>query len=101
MCSAALDAFGDARTLSAPIQHAMSEKAGCQTSEPLDSVIGGMLANQRGVWEGRNTVCALVSSAALQSWVYIVTPIVSPRVSNWRKQCLFVFWFCSGRSNLY
>ena len=28
-------------------------------SEPLDSLIGGVLANQCGVWEGQNTVCAL------------------------------------------
>ena len=59
MCSAALEAFGAARTLSAPIQHAKSEEVGCRTSEPLDSLIGGVLANQRGVWEGRNAVCAL------------------------------------------
>ena len=46
-------------------------------SEPLGSLIGGALANQRGVWEGRNTVCALVLYAlhsviprfhALRSW---------------------------------
>ena len=60
MCSAALEAFGAARTLFAPIQHVKSEEVGCWTSEPLDSLIGGVLANQCGVWEGRNTVCALV-----------------------------------------
>ena len=27
---------------------------------PLDTLIGSVLANQRGVWEGKNTVCALV-----------------------------------------
>ena len=54
MCSAALEAFGAAWTLSAPIQHAKSEEVGCWPSEPLDSL------NQLGVWEGRNTVCALV-----------------------------------------
>ena len=59
VCSAALEAFGAGRTLSALIQHVKSEEVGCQTSEPLDSLIGGVLANQRGVWEGRNTVCAL------------------------------------------
>ena len=45
--------------LSAPIQHAKSGEVGCRPSEPLDSLIGGVLANQRGVWEGRNIVCAL------------------------------------------
>ena len=29
-------------------------------SEPLDSLIGGVLANKRGVWEGRNTVRAFL-----------------------------------------
>ena len=53
MCSAALEAFGAAPTLSAPIQHAKSEAVG----RLLDSLIGGVLANQHGVWEGRNTVC--------------------------------------------
>ena len=48
------------RTLSDPIQHAKSEEDGCRPSEPLDTLIGGVLANQRGVWEGQNTVCALV-----------------------------------------
>ena len=60
VCSAALEAFGAARTLSAPIQHAKSEEVGCGSSEPLDSLIGGVLANQRGVWEGQNTVCTLL-----------------------------------------
>ena len=57
--SAALEAFGATRTLFAPIQHAKSEEVGCRPSEPLDSLIGGVLANQRGVWEGRNTVWTL------------------------------------------
>ena len=39
MCSAALEAFGASRTLSASIQHAKSEEVGCRTSEPFDSVI--------------------------------------------------------------
>ena len=30
-----------------------SEEVGCRTSEPSDSLIGGVLANQRGVWEGQ------------------------------------------------
>ena len=38
--SAASEAFGAARTLSAPIQHAKSEEVGRRTSEPLDSLIG-------------------------------------------------------------
>ena len=42
--------------VSAPIQHAKSEKVSRQMSELLDSLIGGVLVNQRGVWEGRNTV---------------------------------------------
>ena len=54
------EAFGETRTRSAPIQHTKSNEVGCQTSEPLDSLIGSVLANQRGVWEGQNTVCALV-----------------------------------------
>ena len=36
--------FGTARTASALIQHAKSEKVGCCSSEPLDSLIGGVLA---------------------------------------------------------
>ena len=59
VCSVASEAFVAAWTLSAPIQRVKSE-VGCQPPEPLDSLIGGVLANQRGVWEGRNTVCALV-----------------------------------------
>ena len=61
MCSAALEAFGATWTSSAPIQHAKSEEDGCQLSEPLDSLIGGVLANQRGVWEG-GILCALCFS---------------------------------------
>ena len=53
MCSAALKAFG---TVSVMIQHANSEEVGCWLSEPLDTLIGGVLANQGGVWEGQNTV---------------------------------------------
>ena len=56
--------------LSARTQHAKSEKAGWWPSEPLDTLIGCVLAvwpvvlavclaNQRGVWEGRNALCAL------------------------------------------
>ena len=52
--SAPLAAFGAAQTLSDPTEHAKSEEVGHRTSEPLDSLIGGVLANQRGVWEGRN-----------------------------------------------
>ena len=47
MCSAAFQAT---QTLSAPIQHAKSEEVGCRPSEPLDSLIGGVLANSRSVW---------------------------------------------------
>ena len=50
------EAFGATRASSAPIQPAKSEEEGCLTSESLDSLIGCVLANQRGVWEGRNTV---------------------------------------------
>ena len=50
MCSAALEAVG---------QHEKSEEVGCRPSEPLDTLIGGVLVNQRSVWEGQNTVCAL------------------------------------------
>ena len=58
VCSGVSEAFGAARTLLD--QHAKSEEVGRRTSEPLDSLIGGVLANQRSVWEGRNTVCTLV-----------------------------------------
>ena len=77
VCSAASEAFGAIRTLSAPTERATSEEEGRRTSEPSGSLIGGVLANQRDVWEGRNTVCALVVYAfrsvsprfhALQSW---------------------------------
>ena len=76
MISAASEVFGAARTLSALTEHA-SEEEGHRTSEPLGSLIGSVLANQRGVWEGQNTVCALVFYAlhsiiphfhALQYW---------------------------------
>ena len=59
VCSAASEAFGAIRTLS-PTERATSEEEGRRTSEPSGSLIGGVLANQRDVWEGRNTVCALV-----------------------------------------
>ena len=59
MCSAALEALRAAQTLSSPTQQVKSDEAGCRPSELLDSLIGGVLANQRDVWEGRNTVCAL------------------------------------------
>ena len=38
-------------TLSAPTEHAKSEEEGRWTTEPLDSLIGGVLANQRCVSE--------------------------------------------------
>ena len=76
MCSVTLEAFGAVLTLSAQTQHAKSEE---EEEEPelLDSLIGDVLTNQRDVWEGRNTVCALVFYAlrsvipcchVLQSW---------------------------------
>ena len=78
MCSAASEAFEAVWTLSALTEHAKSEEEGLwKPPEPLGSLIGGVLANQRDVWEGRNTVCALVFYAlhsviprfhALQSW---------------------------------
>ena len=63
--------------MSAQTQHAKSEEEGHWTSEPLDSLTDSVLTNQRDVWEGRNTVCALVFYAlhsviphcyALQYW---------------------------------
>ena len=60
MYSAALEAFGAARMLSAPIQHAKSEEVGCRPSEPLDTLIGGMQANQRSVWEGHDTLSVCI-----------------------------------------
>ena len=58
MCSAVLEVFGTVWTLSGQIHLVKSE---CWQSEewtPLDSCsmtipIGGVLANQRGVWEGQ------------------------------------------------
>ena len=49
MHSAAFEAFGATRTLSALIQHVKSKEAGYLMSEQLDSLIGGVLANQRSV----------------------------------------------------
>ena len=72
-----LEAFGAVWTLSAKTQHAESEEEGHRTSEPLDSLIGGVLVNQRDVWKGWNTVRGLVFYAlssitprchALQYW---------------------------------
>ena len=45
VCSAALEAFRAAWTLSIPIEHAKSEEVGCRPSEPLNSLIGGVLVN--------------------------------------------------------
>ena len=39
VCSAASEAFGATRTLSAPIQHAKSEEVGCRSPVPLDFLI--------------------------------------------------------------
>ena len=44
VCSAALEAFGAAQTLSALIQHAKSEEVGCWPSEPLYPLSGYALA---------------------------------------------------------
>ena len=71
VCSAALEAFGTVWTTPAPIQHAKSERVGCRLPEPslyadwlcarcMTFLIGGVVANQCGVWEGWNTVCTLV-----------------------------------------
>ena len=49
MCSTALEASGTMWTLSASIHHVKSEEVGCRPSEPLDSLIGGVLVNQRSV----------------------------------------------------
>ena len=43
--------------LSAPTEHAKSEEKGRQTSEPLGSLIGSVLANQRVCGRGR-ILCA-------------------------------------------
>ena len=68
VCSAASEVFGAAWTLSAPTENAKSEEEDRQTSEPLDSLTGGVLANQRGVREGRNTVCTLFFYALSSSF---------------------------------
>ena len=77
VCSAALESFRATWTLSAPIQHAKSEKVGCRLSEPLDSLIGcvtiligGVLTNQHSVWKWWNTVCALFFYALLRHFLF-------------------------------
>ena len=60
VCLATLEAFGAAQKLSDPIQRAKSEEAGCQPSEQFGTLIGDVLGSQHGVWEGQNSVCALV-----------------------------------------
>ena len=90
MCSAPSEVFGAAQT-SAPTKRAKSEDEGRRTSEPLDSLIGGVLVNQRGVWEGLNTVCALV---------FYTRHSVIPRfhaLQYWHKTSCYV---CSERMNL-
>ena len=91
VCSAALEAFGATRMLSAPIQQAKSEEVGCRLSEPLDTLIGGVLANQSCVWEGRNTVCALV--------FYALRSVIScfHVLEYWHETSCYV---CSGGINL-
>ena len=93
VCSGVSEAFGAARTLLD--QHAKSEEVGRRTSEPLDSLIGGVLANQRSVWEGRNTVCTLVFYAlhsviscfhALEYWHETSCDYVH---SGWINLCSF------------
>ena len=69
VCSAGSEAFGAVPTSSDLIQHAKSEEVGCQPSEPLDTLIGGVLANQCGVWEGRNTVSTLVFYNSVPSFL--------------------------------
>ena len=72
-------------TLSDPTEHAKSEEVDRRTSEPLDSLIGGVLANQRGVWEGQNTVCTLV--------FYVLRSIIScfHALEYWHKtSCYYV-----------
>ena len=73
------------------IHHVKSE-VGCRPPEPLDSLIGGVLANQCGVWEGRNTACALF----FYSLCYII-----PRfhfLQSWHEtSCYYVR---SGQINL-
>ena len=101
-CSATLEAFGAVRKLSVQTQHAKSEEEGCRTSEPLDSLIGGVLANQRDVWEGRNTVCALVFYAlrsvipyshVLQYWHETSGYVRLGRINLY---CLAACLVCSG-----
>ena len=85
--SATLEAFRATRTLSAPTE---ADK-GRRTSEPLHSLIGGVLANQHGVWEGGNTVCALVFYA-----LHSVIPRFHALLS-WHVTSCYVR---SGRNNL-
>ena len=79
--------------LSDPNEHAKSEEMGRRTSEPLDSLIGGVLANHCSVWEGRNTVCALVFYALL----FVISCF--PALEYWHQtSCDYVR---SGQINLF
>ena len=59
--STQLGGTGFKHPLSALTEHVKSEEVGRWTSEPLGSLIGGVLVNQRGVWEGRNTDFAVLA----------------------------------------
>ena len=72
MCSGASEAFRAAWTLSDPTEHAKSEEVGRWTSEPLDSLIGGVLTNQRGVWEGRVLCAHWFSTHSVPSFLVFV-----------------------------
>ena len=91
MCSAASEAFRAARLFSAPTEHAKSEEEGRRTAEPLGSLIGGVLENQHGVWEGQNTVCAL--------FFYALCSVI-PRFNALQYQHETIRYVRSGRINL-
>ena len=66
-----------------------SEEVARRTFEPLDSLIGGALANQRGVWEGWNTVCELV--------FYALRSVIScfHALEYWHEtSCYYVHYVC-------
>ena len=72
------------------IQHAKSEEVGCRTSEPLDSLIGDVLGNQRGVWEGWNTACALFFYALVPSFPIFMfwSNVAGTRLAKNKESCV-------------
>ena len=75
--------------LSAPTKNAKSEEEGRRTSEPLDSLTGGVLANQCNMLEGRNTVCALVFYTLVPSFPVVMLCSTSMTIQD--KLIVFIW----------